>query len=112
MLVKEYISFERGKDPKEVLGIGPAHLKKEIKDKHRNNVTEYYEENDNDLFIILSSIHFSPMSDDRKDSIIEWFDNTPFEFVGFQEVKMRDLNLKKYKGPLDDTRVIVKFKFK
>ena len=112
MLVKESISFERGLDPKNILGIGPAYFKNQIKDKHRNNITQYYEENDNELFIILSSIHFSPMFDYLKNVIIEWFDNTPFIFNGFEEVWMKDLNLKNFTGSLSETRVIVKFKIR
>ena len=57
MLIKESISFQRGLDPKEALGVGDEKYYRQLKDDFRNMFGELmskdYESNVKDNYIIL-----------------------------------------------------------
>jgi hypothetical protein len=123
MLVKEAISFERGKDPKELLGIGPDALIKKFKDSvkhgnhqdHFNGISNDYEEKDNAMYFILYHKRIKDVSDYRINTFMDIFENNPhFEFDDLKEVNPLTLDLKNHNKyiKLNTTRVIVKFKFR
>ena len=122
MLVRESIlEFERGKDPKDQLGIGSEYLIKKFKDNLYKDDNFYERSNDyvakdNVMYIVLFYDQLSEIRSYSNHKIKDIFNDNPyFEFDELKEMKVINLDLKHISFPerVNYTRrVILKFKWK
>ena len=123
MLVREFIyEFERGGDPKEMLGIGSDFLIKKFKDEFSKDRNFYeqssdYKAKDTTMYIVLFHDDLKTVSRLSIEKIKYKFNDSPyFEFGGLEEVNVDTLDLK-YRATSKRLRqnvhrVILKFKWK